>query len=143
MIEVVTVNGSIFLEEPPGFDWDEITNLKIEGHLYYKGFIAAYYRGDEEDGEQDFYFGKIDNIHNAGFCLEGDNLDELTADFHDAVDDFLEQIDRGAYGGHPIEYYTSDPGILEYYNRYHRNKGIFDLERMLTIQKAVMRLETA
>jgi hypothetical protein len=142
MIAVVTVNGSIFLEEPTGFDWDKITNPKIEGHLYYKGFVAAYYRGDEEDDEQDLYFGKIDNIHNTGFCLEGDNLNELTTDFHDTVDDFLEQVDKGAYGGHPIEYYTNDNNILESYNRYHRNKGVFNLETMINIHKAVLKLKT-
>jgi hypothetical protein len=140
MIEVVTVNGSIFLEEPPGFDWDEITNPKIEGHIFYKGFRANYCHGDDP-GEEHMLFGKVDNINNAGLLLQGDNMKEYTEDFHDAVDDFMEQVSRGAYGGHPIEYYTDSPEILAYYTSHYRNRGIFDLETMINIQKAVMQLE--
>jgi hypothetical protein len=116
MIVAHTIYGDVYAQEPPGF-WDE---PEIEGHIFYKGFRAAYYRGDEEDNEQDLYFGKIDNIHNAGFCLEGDNLKELTDDFHEAVDDFLMEVDTGGYGGHPIEYYTNDPDLLSYYRKHHR-----------------------
>jgi hypothetical protein len=153
MINFHTVNGIVSVPEPPGFDWEEIINPKIEGTLYYKGFIAQYNRGREEDGEGNHYVADMANIHEAAFVMEGDSLEELTEDFHFMVDDFLEEVSRGGYGGQPIEYYTDDPAILSYYTSHYRDRGIdersevkcsqFDLETMLTIQRAILKLESA
>jgi hypothetical protein len=106
------------------FDWYKALNPPIEGQLRYKGFIAQYWRGEEEDGEQDKYVADMANIHEAAFVMQGDNLQELTQDFHEMVDDFLTEVDNGEYGGEPIEYYTNDKNILDYYNKYHRNNVV-------------------
>jgi hypothetical protein len=120
MVNFYTVNGVVSVEEPPGFDYDKALNPPVEGHLYYKGFIAQYWRGDEEDNEHDLYVADMANIHEAAFVMQGYSLEELTQDFHEMVDDFLEEVDSGGYGGHPIEYYTNDPDLLSYYKKHHR-----------------------
>jgi hypothetical protein len=118
MITFHTIDGDVTIPEPPGF-WERIRNPRIEGHIFYKGFRANFRHGSDPD-EATQLFGRVDNIHNAGLLLQGDNMDEYTDDFHEAVDDFLMEVDNGGYGGYPIEYYTNDKNLLDYYNKYHR-----------------------
>jgi hypothetical protein len=123
MKEFITPKG-VKVMVKDDFDWYKALNPPVEGQLYYKGFIAQYWRGDEEDGEQDLYVADMANIHEAAFVMQGYSLQELTQDFHEMVDDFLEEVDNGGYGGEPIEYYTNDPKLLEYYNKYHRKNVV-------------------
>jgi hypothetical protein len=118
MITFHTVDGDVTVPEPTGF-WERIRNPKIEGHIFYKGFRANFRHGDDPDEETQL-FGRVDNVHNAGFILQGDDMDEYTEHFHEMVDDFLTEVDNGGYGGYPIEYYTNDKNLLDYYNKYHR-----------------------
>jgi hypothetical protein len=124
MVNFHTVDGIVSVKEPPGFDWDKVMNPAVEGQLYYKGFVARYWRGEEKYNEQNYFTGDIANIHQAAFVMEGNNLQELTQDFHEMVDDFLEEVDNGGYGGHPIEYYTNDPDLLAYYKKHHRRNVV-------------------
>jgi hypothetical protein len=119
MITFHTIHGDVHVQEPTGYDWNDVMNPKIEGHIFYKGFRACFYHGDEPEEEHTLY-GTVDNIHNAGLILQGEGMKEYTDDFHEAVDDFLMEVDNGGYGGHPIEYYTQDKNLLDYYNKYHR-----------------------
>jgi hypothetical protein len=119
MIVAHTIDGDVFVQEPPGF-WDK---PKIEGHIFYKGFRANFRHGDDPDEETQL-FGRVDNVHNAGFILQGDDMQEYTEHFHEMVDDFLMEVDNGGYGGYPIEYYTQDTNLLDYYNKYHRKNVV-------------------
>jgi hypothetical protein len=122
MITFHTIDGDVTIPEPPGF-WERIRNPRIEGHIFYKGFRANFRHGSDPD-EETKLFGCVDNIYNAGLILQGDNMEEYTDDFHEAVDDFLMEVDNGGYGGYPIEYYTNDTNLLDYYNKYHRKNVV-------------------
>jgi hypothetical protein len=119
MKEYITPNTHLSVLLKDDFDWSEITDPPVEGRLYYKGFIAEYWRGLESDGEQDYYVGRFANLKNFGSTLEGNSLEELTVDFHQEAEDFMENIDRGHYK-EPVEFFTDDRNIVDYYNRYHR-----------------------
>jgi hypothetical protein len=96
--------------------------IEIEGYLpAYKGFVASYYHGEEQDGEQDLLFGEVTALDHAALLLEGRNMAEFTRDFHEAVDGFLSSF---ANAKHPhskygIAHYTSDPAILSYYATHY------------------------
>jgi hypothetical protein len=51
-------------------------------------------------------------------------MQDYVKQFHEDVDEFLMDIDNGEFGGHPIEYYTNDKNLLDYYNKYHRNNVV-------------------
>jgi hypothetical protein len=115
------------------WDWDKIMNPKIEGTLYYKGFRGQYWRGDEEDGEQDYFCGEMTNVEHAIFVLEGDSEEAIKLDFQEFVDEFLADFDEngkhlptinpasGEIHTQTIEYYIKDPDILDhFYNHQHK-----------------------
>lgn len=56
------------------------------GHLKYKG-----YTGSIEYEEEDKYFtGKVLGLNKHCVLFEGSSVEELTKDFEDAIDDYLE-----------------------------------------------------
>jgi hypothetical protein len=133
-------------------DWDKILNPKIEGTLEYKKVKAQYWKGDPDDGEEDWLFGDITNIRNDAFCLEGRNLQEFTADFHDAVDEFYAEFDvqgkatsinpsTGRLCEQPIEFYANDPAILDHFYNHERKQTIqnvnFRIEDFINLHQTV------
>lgn len=62
------------------------------GYLKYKG-----YTGSVEYSEEDnCLFGKVQGLHGTLISYEGSTIDEIKADFHDAVDVYLESCrERG------------------------------------------------
>jgi hypothetical protein len=51
-------------------------------------------------------------------------MQDYVKQFHEDVDEFLMDIDNGEFGGYPIEYYTNDTNLLDYYNKYHRKNVV-------------------
>jgi hypothetical protein len=119
----------------------ESMSPKIEGTLYYKGFRAQYWRGDEESEESEYYVGEATNLRHVIFVLEGTDPQEITDDFHGMVEDFLENLQNPQISN-PIEFYTDDPAILEYY-RLHYPKPVlpssvnFGIQDIINIHKEV------
>ena len=73
------------------------------GFLKYKG-----YTGSVEYSEEDnCLFGKVQGMTKDGITYEGATVDELTADFHDAVDTYLQLCEEK--GIQPRKPYT---GVL-------------------------------
>jgi hypothetical protein len=121
-MKVKTIHGIIEIDPPAGYDPDS-WKFEIEGYLpAYKGFVASYHHGDVKDGEQNLLFGEVSNLNvNAALLLGGDNMEELTSDFHEAVERFLSELSDPSdplsrYG---IAHYTSDPAILSYYATHY------------------------
>jgi hypothetical protein len=141
-MEAKTVNGILQIDPPTGYT-PGATTIVFEGELPpYKGFRAGYYLAKGQPGEDYRYYGHDLNLnHRTGFPIRGNTMEELTLDFHLAVDEFLSELSNPAYPSskYGIEYYTDDPNILDYYNRH---RGIFNLETMINIHKAVLKLET-
>jgi hypothetical protein len=120
-------------------DWDKIMNPKIEGTLYYKGFKGHYWKGDEDDGDQDYFAGEATNLNNAIFALEGNSQEAIKLDFQGMVDDFLENLQNTEISN-PIEFYTTDPNILDYYNNHHRKKRHFNIRNDSYEQEIPLRM---
>jgi hypothetical protein len=120
-MKVKTIYGVIEIDPPAGYDPAAYAIID-EGYLPpYKGFQAAYRHGDVRDGEQDKLFGRISNLVHAGILLEGRSMAEFTADFHEAVDEFLLELRDPShpFSRRGISYYTSDPAILSYYATHY------------------------
>ena len=55
------------------------------GYLKYKGYTGSV----EYSEEDDCLFGKVQGMSKDSITYEGTTVEELTEDFHDAVDDYL------------------------------------------------------
>ena len=56
------------------------------GKLKYKGYIGSVEYSDEGK----CLFGKVQGLHGTLISYEGSSIEEITDDFHGAVDDYLE-----------------------------------------------------
>ena len=62
------------------------------GKLKYKGYTGSVEYSDEDK----CLFGKVEGLHGTLISYEGTTIDEITADFHSAVDEYLESCaERG------------------------------------------------
>ena len=59
--------------------------------ITYKGYTAECHENDEDNG----FFGKVIDIDDL-VLIEGADLDELTDDFHEAVEEYIDLLDRRA-----------------------------------------------
>jgi hypothetical protein len=115
-----TIHGIIELDPPAGYDpgaW----KVDIEGYLYYKGFCASHHH-NPAPSDPNKIFGKISNLNvHALILLEGSSMEEFTADFHEAVDEFLLELRDPShpFSRNGIAHYTSDPAILSYYATHY------------------------
>ena len=57
------------------------------GMLKYKGYTGSVEYSDEDK----CLFGKIQGLHGTLISYEGTTIEEITKDFHGAVDDYLER----------------------------------------------------
>ena len=55
------------------------------GKLKYKGYTGSVEYSDEDK----CLFGKVEGLHGTLISYEGTTIDEITADFHSAVDEYL------------------------------------------------------
>ena len=63
------------------------------GQLHYKG-----YAGSVEFSEEDHcFFGKVIGLHDSCITYEGDNVDSLTKDFREGIDDYLAYCKEEGY----------------------------------------------
>lgn len=62
------------------------------GKLKYKGYTGSVEYSDEDK----CLFGKVEGLHGTLISYEGTTIDEITTDFHSAVDEYLESCaERG------------------------------------------------
>jgi hypothetical protein len=119
-IRARTIHGIIELDPPAGYNpgaW----KVDVEGYLHYKGFCANHYHSPAPSDDPNKIFGEITNLVHALILLEGRTMEEFTADFHEAVDEFLLELRDPShpFSRNGISYYTSDPGILSYYAAHY------------------------
>ena len=55
------------------------------GHLKYKGYTGSV----EYDEDGNYLTGKVLGLHRDCILYEGNSIEELTKDFHGAIDDYL------------------------------------------------------
>ena len=68
------------------------------GMLKYKGYTGSVEYSDEDK----CLFGKIQGLHGTLISYEGTTIEEITKDFHGAVDDYLESCkERGVEPAKP------------------------------------------
>jgi hypothetical protein len=118
-MKVKTIHGIIEIDPPAGYpgEW----KVNIEGYLYYKGFRASHYHSPAASDDPEMIYGEVTSLDHAGFFLEGRSMEELTRDFHESVDEFLDSFanPKHPHSKYGISYYTSDPAILSYYATHY------------------------